>query len=264
METGLSIFNGIEIPDQIKYFKKYGINRTFTVSEMPDFDGVMKIFNDNDIICETLHAPFDRINDMWSEDEAAGTAMLSRLKDSVDKCEKYNIPVTVVHVSSGRPMPEITEQGIKRYEEIFKYANQKGVMVALENLRYLENLQYFMDRYDTPGFCWDNGHEYCYSPDVKFMKLFGERLAALHIHDNNCKIDTDEHVLPFDGKINMEEVAKHIADSGFDGTLMLEIGKLVCVNGEKVYANLSDEEYVKRAAESARRLADMVEKYKNM
>ena len=86
VETGISIYEGVSIENQIKYMKKYGVNRTFIRSEHPDFDNVMKLFSENDIICETLHAPYSKINDMWSDSDESGRKMLNRLKDSIDKC----------------------------------------------------------------------------------------------------------------------------------------------------------------------------------
>ncbi len=262
MEVGIGIFNGISFEKQVEYFKKYGINRTFVGSDITDFDHVMGLFKENGIICETLHAPFGGINAMWGEDEEAAAKMMDQLKDSVDKCARYNIPVTIVHLSSGRPMPEVNERGAKRYEEIFRYAKENGVIIALENQRYLENLQYFMDHYQTPGFCWDNGHEYGATKGIRFMDHFGNRVVALHIHDNRCGTDTDDHLLPFDGKIDFDVVAKDLAQSGYSGTLMLEVGKLVSIDGKRVYEDLTDEEYVERAALAAQRLAVMVENRK--
>lgn len=263
MEIGISIYNGIAIQDQVRYFKTLGVKRTFISSETPDFDNVMQLFQDNGIICETLHAPFDHINDMWGDEDAA-SRMLGRLKDSVDKCAMYHIPVTIVHLSSGCPMPEINEAGIQRFQALFQYAEEKGVIVALENQRYLENLSFFMDRYRSVGFCWDNGHEYGFTKGIRFMPLFGDRLSALHIHDNRCGENTDDHLLPFDGSINFETVAKNIADSGYQGTLMLEVNRLASIEGEQLYASISDEEYVKRAVASAKRLVDMIEEYKRV
>ena len=175
MKTGISIFGGISFENQAKLLKQYGVDRTFVMSEIPDFDSVMELFSKEGIICETLHAPFDGINAMWGDDETAGRKMLDRLKDSVDKCAKYNIPVTIVHLSSGRPMPEINEVGLRRYEELFSYAEEKGVKVALENQRYSENLEFFMNKYEYPGFCWDCGHEYGFTKGIRFTKLFGKR-----------------------------------------------------------------------------------------
>lgn len=261
MELGICIFSGINIKDLVRCFKKFGINRTFIDSENADFETAMRLFKENGIICETLHAPFDKINDMWSEDEVAASKMLNRLKDSVDKCEMHHIPISVVHLSSGCPMPEINEMGVSRFEELFDYADKKGVIIALENQRYKENILFFMEKYKTPGFCWDNGHEYGLSKGIRFMELFGDRLCALHIHDNRCGVNTDDHLLPFDGSIDFEDVAKAIAKSGYNGTVMLEVGILASIDGKKVYEDLNDEDYVKRAVGSARKLADMIENY---
>ena len=74
----------------------------------------MELFMENGIICDNLHAPYLNINHMWGEDVVAGEAMLGQLLDSVDKCHRYGIPRTIVHLSSGRPMPAITEIGLRR------------------------------------------------------------------------------------------------------------------------------------------------------
>ena len=42
---------------------------------------------------------------------------------------------------------------------------------------------------------------------VGARELFGDRLCALHIHDNRCGVNTDDHLLPFDGSIDFEDVA---------------------------------------------------------
>lgn len=263
MEIGINIFSGVTPEAQVECFKKYGVTRTFLASEDPELERVVKLFQENDILCETLHSPFDRINDMWKEGEE-GDRMLARLMDGVDKCAKYGIPVLIVHVSSGRPMPEISESGTKRYASLVEYAVKRGVTIAFENLRYLENLQYIIDLCPGCGFCWDCGHEYCYTPGVENVPILGDKLVAVHLHDNRCRLDADDHVLPFDGKIDMETVAKHLANSGYSGTIMLEITKDACFGEEKLYADWSDEEYIRVAADRARKLAEMVEGYRSM
>lgn len=257
------IFDGVDFSDMVNSFKKFGINRTFIESENPEFEKIMKLFKENDIICETLHAPFSKINDMWSDDEEAALKIICRLKDGIDKCVKYNIPVIIVHLSSGRPMPEITEKGVKRFEEVFDYAKNKNVTIALENQRYLENLDYFLGKYPNTGFCWDVGHEYGFSKDIRFMERFGERAVALHIHDNRCIFNMDDHLIPFDGKIDFDVVAKTIAKSGYNGTLMMEITKNAETDGVKPYENMSAEEYIMRAFNAVKKLDDMICKEKN-
>lgn len=258
MEIGLGLFNGVSPETMVKSFKKYGIRHAFIRSDRPYFTEMMQVFQDNDIICDNLHAPFKDINHMWGEDEVAGEAMLAQLTDTVDKCVRYGVPTVIVHLSGGRPMPEITHIGLRRYERLFAYARERGVKVALENLRYAENLAYMLERYPECAFCWDCGHQYAYKHH-RYLPLYGHRLGALHLHDNRCGVDTDDHMLPFDGNIPMEEVAKDIAESGYTGTLMLEVGRLIVT---KSYDSLSEEEFMDQAASAANKLKDMVEFYR--
>jgi len=261
MEIGFCISMKADYAEQIECMKKVGVNRTFIMSEGQYFDEIMTAFAENGIICENLHSPFDGINDMWSESED-GDKMLQRLMESVDKCAKYSVPAMVVHVSSGRPMTPITAAGDKRYKKLMDYAREKGVKIAYENLRYLENLKHNLELYPDSVFCWDCGHENCYTPGTRFMPMFGKRLGALHIHDNACGVDTDDHVLPFDGKIDFDRVAKDLAESGYEGTLMLEIGKSAIYEGEEIYKDMSYEEFYSKAVKAERKIVDMVESYR--
>lgn len=258
MNIGIGIFGGNPIDRQIELLKKNGVSRTFISSEWEDFESVMAKFKENGIICETLHAPFDNINDMWGRDPFAANRMIRRLKDAVRKCARYNIPVAIVHLSSGRPMPEITKQGIRRYDRLMRYADRLGVKIAYENQRYLENISFFMDRHPNAGFCYDVGHENGFTHGIMFMEHFGDRLCALHVHDNRCGDNTDDHMIPFDGNISYDYAMKYIAESGFEGTMMLEVNP----KAKTVYEAVSNEEFHERAATAAKRLADMVESYK--
>ena len=123
----------------------------------------------------------------------------------------------------------------------------------------LRNLRYFFDRYDHPVFCWDTGHENCYTDGIKHMELFGDRLGALHIHDNRCVWDSDDHILPYDGAIDFDKVARYIAKSGYEGTVMLEVCRNPVIDGKNVYEALTDEEYVERATSAVKKIADRIE-----
>lgn len=262
MEIGISVFGSVDYGKHIEYLKKNNVSRSFVMADIPDFDEVMEKFSKNGIICEALHAPFDKINDMWGADKPRGEAMLKKLFSSADKCAKYAIPTMVVHLSSGKPMPTITEDGAVRFSRLMDYARERNVKIAYENQRFLENLEFAMARFPDAGFCWDCGHEYGFSHGIRFMPLFGKRLAALHIHDNLCGIDTDNHLIPFDGKIDFNVIAREIAESGYCGTLMLEITKDAVCEGRTVYADMPLDKYYKKAAEAARRLAAMADSFR--
>ena len=255
MEIGISAFTVKEV----EAIARLGVRHSFVGSYMKDLDKVIAKMRECGITCDTLHAPFSHINDMWSEDEEKGEAELKSQMEAIDLCVKHGVPVVITHVSSGRPMPPINEAGIARYDALVAHAREKGVKIAFENLRYLENLALLMDRYPDMGFCWDTGHERCYTPDVRYMPLYGDRTIALHVHDNACGMDTDDHVLPFDGKIDFESVAADLAKYDCKCTLMLEIGRSSIMDGEALYEEMSYGEFYGRAVASAHRLSAMVE-----
>lgn len=262
MQIGMAIHKSLPWQLQISCMRELGIDHTFVAGEQEDFHQIMDFLRENGIICDNLHAPFSGINAMWGDDPEAAESMIARLNDSIDKCAQYHIPVVIVHLSSGRPMPEINETGLRRFERVFAYAEAKGVTVALENQRYKENLMYFMEHYPRCGFCWDCGHAYAMLPSIDFMALYGHRLAALHLDDNRCIMDADDHLLPFDGNADWEQIAKDIAKSGYTGTLMLEVVRSTKFDDKLFYGELTDEAYMERAAKAVRRLNDMVEIYR--
>ncbi|MBO5867409.1 MAG: sugar phosphate isomerase/epimerase [Oscillospiraceae bacterium] len=259
MQLGIGVFNGVSVEIAVKVMKKYNITHTFVMSDIPDFHQVVQTYLDNGIRFESLHAPYKGINAFWGDDEAAAEHMLAQILDGVDKCAQYGIPAVVVHLSSGRPMPAITEKGRGYYERIFAYAKEKGVAVALENLRYAENLHFFMEHYPEASFCWDCGHEYCSTKGERYMKQYAHRLKMLHLHDNRCEQDTDDHMLPFDGNIPMERVAQDLAESGYQGALTLEVGRKIVTHN---YDDLTEEEFMERAAAAVIRLNELVESYR--
>ena len=59
-------------------------------------------------------------------------------------------------------------------------------------------------------------------PDTDLLTLYGDRLMALHLHDNNGK--EDWHALPFAGNINWNDVANKLKKIKYKGAISLEVG----------------------------------------
>ncbi len=206
---------------------------------------------------ETLHAPFDGINSIWLEGEA-GDTMLQRLLDSVDACVEMGASITVVHLSSGLKPPSITDIGRARFAELVAYAGEKGISVAFENQRMLGNIAWAFEAFaDCPhvGFCYDTGHEGCFTPGRQYMPLFGDKLICTHIHDNSGKFNCDEHCIPFDGALDFDRIVRQIRASGYTGSLMLE----ALAKNSSYYDDVPVEEYLEKCAVAVKRLRDMVD-----
>ena len=248
---------GLSAEDYVKTIKDLGFDAVFTgACSMENASKYADMFAKNGISWDTVHSPFHHINDMWLDNEE-GANMHKELLYSIDLCAAMNVPITVIHLSSGFTPPDLTPLGHQRYDNVVEYANKKGVILAFENLRKLGNFAYFMERYENEknvAFCWDNGHENCYTPDFEFMPLFHKRLVCTHIHDNDGGRGNDQHWLPFDGNINFNRVAEHFRNCESNCTLMLEVG---C--GDDRYKGMPPVEFLTRAADAIKRLRDMIE-----
>lgn len=205
---------------------------------------------------EFLHAPFRGINDFW----CAGLKYLPLKKTviaSIDSAAANGIPVVVMHVDSGWNPPDICDIGLNRFDGIVEYADKKGVKIAFENIRNFGTLAAMMQRYRSVwnvGYCYDCGHEHCYTETVRFTDLFGSRILCTHIHDNvgrDGRDDPDDHLMMFDGNIDYADMMARLRTAGFDGTLTVELEK-----NEK-YSHMSNEEYIKTAYERIVKISKM-------
>lgn len=206
---------------------------------------------------DTLHAPFGHINDMWREGEG-GERMCAELIACIDNCALAGVPTAVMHLSSGVNAPQVNDIGIARFTRLVEHAGKKGVVIAFENQRKLTNISWALETFEKNeqvGFCWDCGHEGCFSNGRQYMPLFASQLAALHIHDNYAVFNGDRHMIPFDAALDFERIARQIRESGYRGTLMLELFKK---DGEP-YGNMTADEYLCRAYAAAERLRAMID-----
>ena len=247
----------LEYSFQGELFRANGVFNTFTDSEHQDFNKHAESIINEGITIDTLHGPFSgkiNINSMWLPGED-GEYMLSRLTSGVDNCARFGIPVLVVHLSSGDICPGINDTGHERFARLVEYADRNNVVIAFENQRKLANIAFAFEEFPTAGFCWDCGHEACFAGGREYMPLFGDRLCALHIHDNYAVQEGDKHMIPFDAGLDFNRITGHIAKSGFEGTVMLELAR----HTSGAYEDFTPEDYYARAASAASRLRGMIE-----
>ncbi len=192
---------------------------------------------------DQVHESFEGINNIWYDDETGETPFRTAM-DSVDFCADHGVKRMVMHDSSGRIAPYMGNTGLQRFRRILEHANERGVLVCFENVRrtnYLARIL-FENRDLKVGFCWDAGHEVCYTPGVEHLALFGDILACTHIHDNRGIYTKDDHLLPFDGANDWGRDAVLLARSGYKGTLCCELKR-----DATKYVGMTDEEFCKEA-----------------
>ena len=252
-------YSGISDIDQIEYIKNAGFDGVFTgYLGLCENSELAKRIAAAGLDYETIHAPFGGINKMWFAGED-GDRILSTLTDCVDCAAKIGVPVVIIHLSSGVAAPMVNDIGFERFGRLVDHAGEVGVKLAFENQRKLTNISYIFEKYEnTPhvGFCWDNGHESCFTLGKRdYMALFGDRLIALHLHDNCGEFDCDDHMMPFHSNIDFNRVAEKIRNSGFTGTLMLETH----MSASHRYDGYTPERFFAEAYEAAAKLRALVD-----
>ncbi len=204
-----------------------------------------------------LHAPYKGVNDFWIPGLAYRN-LRNGIYSSIDAASGAGVPVVVCHVSSGWFPPQLCDVGFERFDALVDYAISKNVKVAFENLRKVGNLAAIMERYEKVpevGFCYDCGHEHCYTETVHFLEFYGDRVLCTHIHDNHGRnyedyySDPDEHLMPFDGNLDFADMMKRLKQSPYAGALTLEVVQ------ENEYLKKSHEEFLKIAFERIKRIS---------
>lgn len=224
------------------------------------------------LVYTSIHAPFHKAADMWI-DGLAGDVAEAEIAKSIDACHEVEVPILVVHPYIGFDQPYVpTEIGLKRFLRLAEQAEKQNVRIALENVEgeeYLSCLMQGLRDFDSVGFCLDTGHELCYNRGKDMLEEYGDRLCYLHINSNMGVTDPngkltwrdDSHMLPFDGKVDMENLANRLKACHYRGDLVMEL-----VRGNKgdrhtndAYLAMTDEEYIAEAAKRIKKLRDMIE-----
>lgn len=126
------------------------------------------------------------------------------------------------------------EHNLRIFDREIEAAHKYNVGLAFENLYDLPKrrrfgvqaaeLKLFIDRVNSPlvGACWDLGHANMGTSDqVDSILLLGDKITALHVHDNNGKDDL--HMMPFTGTIAWERVMHAMYEGGCKADMMLEL-----------------------------------------
>ena len=245
-----------KIIDNMKYMRDAGFECVFwplLLNEQARMEKYLQVAADLGLEIDELHEMPTNINHIWYDDEN-GDPPFQLAMDSIDFCADHGVEKMVMHESSGRIAPDTSNAGLQRFRTIFEHAKERGVKVAVENLRRTNHLaRIFHECRDLPVYyCWDSGHELCYSPGVDHLALFPEKLICTHVHDNRGLFMFDDHYLPFDGVNDWERDARLIKESGYKGNICGEIKRT-----DPRYADLSDQEFCKIAYERLKKFVDM-------
>lgn len=187
-----------------------------------------------------IHAPItDRLTppDQWGEvisnavsDSAKRQAAVREADAALNIARKIPTNVFVVHL--GTPTVQGGENNrtaaFRSADEICKIAATVGIRVAVEVIpNALSEPQSLVDLIerdlDAPhiGICLDFGHAFLMGDVPDIVESIAEHLFTTHVHDNKRK--SDDHLVPFEGKIDWDAALMSMQKVGYDGTYMMEV-----------------------------------------
>ena len=154
---------------------------------------------------------------------------------SIEICAKLGIKNTVVHagIKLGITKEEWFKLNKEFYNKLLPTAEKYGVNVLCENSTSVnvegyyyansgKDMREFIEYVNHPNFhvCWDTGHANCEGSQYEEIMALGEHLYAIHYNDNHG--NADEHILPYFGTLNHDEVINALLDVGYKGYFTLE------------------------------------------
>ncbi|MBQ7153137.1 MAG: sugar phosphate isomerase/epimerase [Clostridia bacterium] len=144
--------------------------------------------------------------------DVAYTANLAMLKRMQKIARDYGVGIAIENLPDYviRTMPGDSSVSLEPPVHLFG-TNYHDIIALADELDDPEHI----------GICWDFGHAHMNHVDqVKALREVGTRLKATHIHSNSGY--NDDHLPISLGTINWDDMARVLAEIGYDGSLSLE------------------------------------------
>lgn len=223
-----------------------------------------KIGENNGICCNQAHAPFP----------TGADGMDKCIKIAIESAAEAGAGIIIVH-----PVNNFTpEQNAEIYGDFLPFAKQHGIKIAVENMynwnhekgiatpaaccdceSFLATLDAVNSEYLVA--CLDLGHAEMMgnlTSDVKMIDALGGYLQALHIHDNDRRVD--RHQIPFSMDIDFEPIVGALKRNNYKGYFTLEADNYInSVVNKKGYSEDILNTAIADLARAAKKLAVMFE-----
>lgn len=193
-------------------------NRDWEVSQ----EEQMQHIKDIGLNVKMAHLGYDGISNLWVEGPL-GDSLVTRYKKDFDTCKKMGISLVFMHLEGGFDAEPYNEIGLARLREMASYAEQVGIKVAFENVHKKGYLDYVIEniKSDNIGICFDIGHFHAYFKDDFDFSKFKDKIFAVHLHDNDAS--SDQHLIPFEGTINWDEIITKLVACNYNGPVIMEL-----------------------------------------
>lgn len=215
MDKGISVYFGFlgDIKQRLIEIKETGFTTIMTNADSK-FDWQngtikkqVKLIKKVGLKLDSLHASYE-VSQLkyFFEEGPVGDKLEKNLIKDIKIAKKYGFRCVVVHFKGNK-----TQIGLQRIKRVLVYCNKYKVPLAVENIDADKTFDFIFNNISDPylRFCYDSGHNKIFDPERNYLREFGDKLVALHLHDNDGI--SDQHTLNQFGVIDWKEIAKDLA-----------------------------------------------------
>ena len=159
-----------------------------------------------------------------------GSDPWTKIDRSIEVAQEVGAPTVVLHP----PFRWQKEYASGFADGVAQREHDTGVRLAVENMYPWaargRQVQAYLPHWDPVPQPYDHvtidlSHTASAGSDaMEMVRALGPRLTHLHLTDGSGRTITDEHLVPGRGSQPCAEVLQHLAGSGFDGSVVLEVG----------------------------------------
>ena len=249
--------------EKIKSIKEVGFDEIAigfdNLTENIKLDDVVKTLKNFDFNITYMHCAYfePELKYIWLDDEK-GEKVIKDLIRQIEETSKFEIKDFIIH-TNGDFNPPVSKMGIERIKVLISRCKQYGMNLCIENLYDYNQFKFIFENIQDESLkiCFDCGHYNCLTPSAPLVEQFCDKIEVLHLHDNHGPIANgtgDEHLILGKGNIDLDNLARKIADMKDDIVLCAEY---------KVKTGKIDKEFFVEAKQSLDNLEKLVMKYKS-
>jgi sugar phosphate isomerase/epimerase len=236
--------------DHLVEIAAHGFERIEILANRPHFDqsdpraiaDLEEALRDTGLVLHAVHAPMAESlsGRTWGPpfsiahaEAASRTRAVQEVERSIALASRLGAAFVVAHVGVPDALPPAANDNrpdaVRRsLEHLQESAERSHVTLALEvipnTLSAPESLvRLIEDDLDLPGFgiCLDFGHANLGGDVIDAIETASGHVVTTHVHDNAGR--SDEHLLPFEGRIDWDAALMALQKIGYDGALVFEL-----------------------------------------
>ncbi len=195
-------------------------------------DTLAGVLADRGLTCIDVHGTATRRTRIDTPDAIDHRRYIHLLRNRIEFCAAVGGDAVVIHPPDANKRTGFVGRDrlrrVARAVDAVRPACERlGVRLAIENMGFRQRfnsniLEWFFQRYpaEIVGWCFDSGHANL-ARDARRLYAYGDRLAALHLHDNRGK--KDDHQPPFFGTVDWPATMEWLRRIGYPKPINFEI-----------------------------------------